>query len=66
MLACGSLFLMGSYFCYDNVAPITTTIESAPYNFTQLQVNSFYSIYSLPNTVLPLIGGILLDNTGIR
>jgi hypothetical protein len=66
MLAFGSLFLMGSYFCYDNVAPITTIIKEPPYNFTQLQVNSFYSIYSLPNTVLPLMGGMLLDNTGIR
>ena len=36
MLAFGSLFLMGSYFCYDNVAPITLTIEAYPYNFTTL------------------------------
>jgi len=25
-----------------------------------------YTVYSLPNTVLPLFGGILLDTIGIR
>lgn len=66
MLAFGSLFLMGSYFCYDNVSMDASTLENPPYEFKQVQVNSLYSIYSLPNTVLPLMGGILLDITGIR
>lgn len=66
MLAFGSLFLMGSYFCYDNVSVEATTLENPPYDFKQYQVASLYSIYSLPNTVLPLMGGILLDVTGIR
>ena len=66
MLGFGSLFLMGSYFCYDNVSVDSSTLEKPPYGFKQVQVNSLYSIYSLPNTVLPLMGGILLDITGIR
>ena len=27
MLACGSIFLMGSYFCYDGPAPLTVILE---------------------------------------
>lgn len=66
MLTFGCLFLMGSYFCYDNPAPLKSTLEEPPFNFSEGQFNSLYSIYSLPNTVLPLLGGILLDKIGIR
>jgi hypothetical protein len=34
MLAFGSLFLMGSYFCYDNVAMIAATVKEPPYGFS--------------------------------
>lgn len=66
MLMFGSLFLMGSYFCYDNVSPLTLTFKSPPYNLTDVEISSLYSVYSFPNMVLPLVGGILLDKTGIR
>ena len=66
MLAFGCLFLMGSYFCYDNPAPLKNTLEAPPYDFSNAQFNALYSIYSLPNTVLPLLGGIMLDRIGIR
>lgn len=26
----------------------------------------FYSIYSVPNIILPLVGGYLIDNCGVR
>jgi hypothetical protein len=35
MLAFGSLFLMGSYFCYDNVAMVSDQLEAPPYDFKQ-------------------------------
>lgn len=66
MLAFGCIFLMGSYFCYDIPAVATTTFEDAPYNLTALQVNLMYVVYSVPNTVLPLLGGIFLDKIGVR
>ena len=66
MLFFGCLFLMGSYFCYDNPAPLKSTLTAEPFNFSEGQFNSLYSIYSLPNTVLPLAGGIMLDRVGIR
>jgi hypothetical protein len=38
MLACGSIFLMGSYFCYDGPAPLTVILEdkNLAYDFSPL------------------------------
>ena len=35
MLTFGCLFLMGSYFCYDNPAPLKSTLELPPFNFSE-------------------------------
>lgn len=61
-----TIYVFGNYFCYDSVAPITLTLESPPYGFSPLQVNSLYSVYSFPNLVLPLLGGIMLDKLGLK
>ena len=66
MLACGCFFLMGSYFCYDNPAPLKSDLEAPPFNLTDPQWSGLYSIYSFPNMVLPLFGGIFIDKIGIR
>ncbi len=65
MLFFGCCFLLGSYFCYDNPGVIEDTIEKDlkidPATFSLL-----YSVYSYPNTVLPIFGGIFLDMIGLR
>ena len=68
MLFFGCFFLMGSYFCYDNPAPLKSILISPDdgFAFSDFQFNMLYSVYSLPNTVLPLAGGILMDKIGIR
>ena len=68
MLFFGCLFLMGSYYCLDNPAALSTYLEdsSNEFSLTPKQVNMLYSVYSLPNVLLPLIGGILLDKVGIK
>ena len=66
MLLFGCIFLMGSYFCYDIPAVAQTTFEAEPYDLSALQVNLMYIVYAVPNTVLPLLGGIFLDKIGIR
>lgn len=35
-------------------------------NLNNLEFNMLYSIYSLPNIVLPFFGGILIDKMGVR
>jgi hypothetical protein len=65
MLFFGCCFLLGSYFCYDNPGPIESTLEK------DLDINTstfalLYSVYSYPNTVLPIFGGLFLDIIGLR
>ena len=57
---------MGSYFCYDNPAVMETTLEDPPYNLKPSQYSLLYSVYSIPNMVLPLFGGVFLDKIGIK
>ena len=66
MLTFGCFFLMGSYFCYDNPAPLKNALQKPPYNLSEAQWSGLYSIYSFPNMVLPLFGGIFIDKIGIR
>lgn len=66
MLTFGCIFLMGSYFCYDIPSVAQNTFQNDYYNLSPLQVSDMYTVYSLPNTVLPLLGGIFLDKIGIR
>ena len=66
MLSFGCLFLMGNYFCFDNPAPLKHDFQRAPFYLTEAQWSGLYSIYSLPNMVLPLLGGIFIDRIGVR
>ena len=66
MLAFGCMFLMGSYFCYDNPAPLKSRLTAPPFDFSPTQFNALYSIYSFPNMILPLVGGIAMDKLGVR
>jgi len=66
LLSFGCCFLMGSYFCFDNPAPLKPYLIKPPYDLSETQYNALYSIYSFPNMVLPLFGGICMDKIGIR
>ena len=63
MLCC--VFVVSNYFCYDNPAAIETYIESN-LNVSSQEYGLLYTIYAIPNTILPLIGGLLLDKVGQR
>jgi hypothetical protein len=56
---------MGSYFCYDNPGPIEETLEN-DLKINTKQYSLLYSVYSYPNMVLPIFGGIFLDMMGLR
>ena len=66
ILTLASILLIGYYFCYDSPAPLKTALLAPPYNLSENQWSGLYSIYSLPNMVLPLLGGILISKIGIR
>ena len=62
ILACWGMF--GSYYCYDNPSALSTQLQSGKYNLSSLQFNLLYTVYSTPNMILPLFGGVLVDKIG--
>ena len=65
MLFMACCFLLGSYYCYDIPGVLETQIES-DFDVPATKSSLLYTVYSIPNMVLPLFGGILLDSLGIR
>jgi MFS family permease len=66
-LAC--MTMVGSYFCYDNPSALQSAMTSEfglTTNQANFEVNWYYSIYSIPNMILPFFGGLLIDKIGVR
>ncbi len=71
VLACICCLTFGSYWVFDTPGAIPTKLKDYFKEKGESLSNSdllmFYSIYSWPNTVLALFGGIIIDKiTGIR
>lgn len=52
---------------YDNPAALNTQLQKyleMPYNDYQYLLSTLYSVYSLPNTILPFVFGSLVDRFG--
>jgi MFS family permease len=60
-----SLAMFGNYYVYDSIAPIADMLRSE-LGFSSTQVGTLNAIYSAPNIVMVLIGGILVDRFGTR
>ncbi|CAI2364172.1 unnamed protein product [Moneuplotes crassus] len=58
-------FLLGSYFCYDNPNALSDMLQKYV-SVGDVKYNLLYSVYSYPNVILPLIGGVLIDKIGIN
>ncbi|KAF9429552.1 hypothetical protein BGZ94_010322 [Podila epigama] len=67
ILSLSCLLLFGNYFAYDNPAALNTQLQEylgLPYNDYQYLLSTLYSVYSLPNTILPFLFGHLIDRFG--
>jgi MFS family permease len=60
-----SLAMFGNYYVYDSIAPLADTLRT-DLGFTSTQVGMLNAIYSAPNIVMVLIGGMLVDRFGTR
>lgn len=58
-----SLAIAGCYYEYDAIAPIADLLRTER-DFTQLQIGLLNAVFSLPNIVFALLGGILIDRLG--
>jgi predicted MFS family arabinose efflux permease len=65
MLLMACCFTLGSTFCYDNPGPLETQLEK-DFHMDSFHYSLLYTVYSIPNMVLPVFGGIFLDKIGIR
>jgi MFS family permease len=53
----------GNFYVYDSIGPVADLLQSH-LGFSDTQLGTLNAIYSLPNVVLILVGGILVDRLG--
>lgn len=64
-LICGLIALAqyGNFYVYDSIGPVADLLQQQR-GFSDSQVGLLNAIYSLPNVVLILLGGVLVDRFG--
>eukprot|EP00347_Sterkiella_histriomuscorum_P003991 403362165 len=60
-----SSIVLGAYFSYDNPGAIEKALEQ-DLDISQTQYSLLYAVYSYPNMILPIFGGIIIDVLGLR
>ena len=60
-----SVAMFGNYYVYDSIAPVADLLQRL-LGFTDTQIGMLNAIYSLPNIVMVLIGGVIVDRFGTR
>jgi MFS family permease len=63
VLALVSIAIAGNYYAYDALAPVAGLLH-AQRGFSQSQIGLLNAVTSLPNIVLSLAGGVLIDRFG--
>lgn len=65
ILAFAALMAFGSYFAYDSVGAIETTLIQV-FHTNRAAIGTMYSMYSLAAIFAVLAGGVLIDRVGVR
>jgi MFS family permease len=65
VLICASLMAFGSYFAYDSVGAIETTLMKE-FSAQRSDIGAMYSVYSIAAVFAVLFGGVLIDRIGTR
>ncbi len=60
-----SLAMFGNYYVYDCVSPLADVL-SQQLGFSNTDIGLLNAIYSFPNIIMVLIGGIVIDRIGTR
>jgi MFS family permease len=63
VLALLSLAIAGCYYEYDAIAPVAELLR-VERGFSQAQIGLLNAVFSLPNILLALLGGVLIDRYG--
>ena len=60
-----SLAMFGNYYIYDSVSPLADLLKNQ-LGLADADIGTLNGIYSLPNIIMVLIGGIIIDRIGTR
>jgi MFS family permease len=60
-----SVAMYGNYYAYDSIGPVADALQR-DLGFSDTQIGTLNAIYSFPNIVMVLIGGIIVDRFGAR
>jgi MFS family permease len=60
-----SVAMFGNYYVYDSIGPLADSLQTL-LHFTDTQIGTLNAIYSFPNIIMVLIGGIIVDRLGTR
>lgn len=60
-----SLAMMGNYYIYDSISPLADLLKSQ-LGFSDSNIGLLNAIYSFPNIIMVLVGGLIIDRIGTR
>jgi MFS family permease len=60
-----SLAMFGNYYVYDSISPLADVLK-VQLHFRDSDIGLLNAIYSIPNILMVLIGGIVIDYIGTR
>src|SRR5574342_941988 len=60
-----SVAMFGNYYTYDSVGPVADSLQRL-LGFSDTQIGTLNAIYSFPNIVMVLIGGVIVDRFGTK
>ena len=60
-----SLAMFGNYYIYDSISPLAVTLKTQ-LGFTDSNLGLLQGIYSFPNIIMVLIGGLVIDRIGTK
>jgi MFS family permease len=60
-----SLAMFGNYYIYDSISPLADLLKSQ-LGFSDSNIGLLNAIYSFPNIIMVLIGGLLIDRIGTK
>jgi MFS family permease len=60
-----SLAMFGNYYVYDSISPLADVLK-AQLGFSDANIGWLNAIYSIPNVIMVLIGGLIIDRIGTR
>jgi MFS family permease len=65
MFVATALAMIGNYYVYDSIGPVAELL-SRQLSYSDTQIGTLNAVYSLPNIVMVLVGGVLIDRYSAR